>query len=201
MIDAPIREEIPATVEAMAAGMHADPGWMHVLPEDDARLLALRAIVGKAARTAHRDGTLLVARDNGRVVGGLTWTAPGGHPPGWTRMVPELPGMIRLASRIGPRTLRDLSRLGSAIEHARPDEPLWYVQALSMSPRAQGRGLGRALLRVVMAKADATSMPCYLETANAANVGYYEQFGFTLLDDLALSEGGPAVWRMRRPAH
>jgi GNAT superfamily N-acetyltransferase len=200
VIDAPTREEIPATAEAMAAGLHADPGWMHVVPDDEARLLAQRAIIGEAVRVAHRDGTLLVAREGGKVVGGLTWAAPGGYPPKWTRMVPVVPRMARLATRIGPRTLKELSRFGAAIEHIRPDEPVWYVQALSVAPRAQGRGFGGALLRVVLAKADATSTPCYLETGKPANVAYYERFGFTLLDDRALWDGGPSIWRMQRAA-
>ena len=187
-------------LDAMARGLHGDPGWRHVVPDDDARLAAGRVIIGHAARTAFRDGTVLVARAGTCVVGGIVWAAPGGYPQHWLRQVPVMPRMVALGARIGPRTLRELGRFGAAVDRALPGTPVWYVQALSIAPEAQGSGLGSALLRHVLAKSDATGVPCYLDTGKESNVDYYRRFGFDLLEERELWAGGPALWRMQRGA-
>lgn len=198
MIDAPTHDELGLVVTAMADGLHADPGWTHVVPDDHARLLAGRTLIGHAARTAFRDGTVLVAREDGAIRGGIIWAAPGEFPPRWTRQLPAAAPMVGLTARIGARTVRELSRFGQAIDQALPPEPVWYVQALSVTPAGQGRGLGAALLGQVLAKSDATSVPCYLDTGKQANVAYYQRFGFALLDERVLWQDGPTIWRLQR---
>ena len=200
MIDAPTREELAQTAAAMAAGLAGDPGWQHVVPDDGARRLALRTLLGQALRIGHADGTTLVVREQG-IVGGIVWAAPEGYPPRRIRQLPAMPRMLALATRIGPITVRELGRFGRAIDRAFPTDPVWYVQALSVAPAAQGRGLGSALLGPVLTKADATSTPCYLETAQEANVGFYERFAFRVLDAEPVYPGGPVLWRMRREPH
>jgi GNAT superfamily N-acetyltransferase len=200
MIDAPLRNEIGPLASAMARGLQGDPGWRHVAPDDDARLAALRVLTGQAIRAAFRDGTVLVARAGAAAVGGIVWAAPGEYPRRWTRQLPALPRLAVLGARIGPATLRELGRLGAAVDNALPDEPVWYVQALSVTPESQGDGLGSALLSHVLAKSDATGVPCYLDTGKASNVGYYRRFGFATLDERALWPDGPVLFRMQRPA-
>lgn len=200
MIDAPLKSEIGSVADAMARGLHADPGWRHVVPDDDARLSALRGLTGHAVGAAFRDGTVLVARAGTEIVGGIVWAAPGDYPHHWTRQVAALPRMVALGVRIGPRTLRELGRFGAAVDRALPSTPVWYVQALSVAPEAQGSGLGSGLLRHVLDKSDATGVPCYLDTGKESNADYYRRFGFDLLDERELRAGGPALWRMQRPS-
>lgn len=198
MIDAPVKAELPALVAAMAAGLHADPGWARVVPDDAARRRALATLLGHAIRLAHRDGTVLAARRAGLIAGGVVWAAPGEYPRPRRRDVTATPGMLALAARVGGRTVRDLGLFGAAIDALVPRTPVWYVQALGVAPAAQGAGLGTALLAPVLAKADATGLPVYLETAKEANVGYYTRFGFTVVGAAPLWDGGPMLWRMQR---
>jgi GNAT superfamily N-acetyltransferase len=200
MIDAPLKDEIGPAAEAMARGLHGDPGWCHVVPDDDARLAAGRVLIGHAIRTAFRDGTVLVARTGTGIAGGVVWAAPGEYPPSRVRQLAVAPRMLALAARIGPGPLRELGRLGAAIDRVLPQAPVWYVQALSVAPEAQGSGLGTGLLRHVLDKSDATGVPCYLDTGKPANVDYYRRFGFELLDERELWANGPVLWRMQRPA-
>jgi GNAT superfamily N-acetyltransferase len=199
VIDAPLKDEIGLAADVMARGLHDDPGWRHVVPDDDARLVAGRVLIGHAIRTAFRDGTVLVARTGTGIAGGVVWAAPGEYPPGRLRQLAATPRMLALAARIGPGSLRELGRLGAAIDSALPAQPVWYVQALSVAPEAQGTGLGSGLLQHVLDKSDATGVPCYLDTGKSANVDYYRRFGFALLDDRELWAGGPVLWRMQRP--
>jgi len=200
VIDAPVRSELAAVAEAMAAGLHTDPGWAGLVPDDEARAPALRTLLGHAVRTAFRDGTVLAARDQGRVVGGVVWAAPGDYPRPRRRDLAAAPRMLALGARTSGGTIRDLARAGQAIDRIFPAEPVWYVQALAVAPEAQGRGHGSALLAPVLAKSRATGVACYLETGKTANVGFYERLGFVLLDAAPLWAGGPTFWRMRRPA-
>jgi ribosomal protein S18 acetylase RimI-like enzyme len=83
------------------------------------------------------------------------------------------------------------------IEEEMPDEPVWYLDQIGVDPDRQGTGIGSALITFGLDRARADEVPAFLETAIAANVGYYERFGFrvTLHDDAPL--GGPHIWFMR----
>jgi predicted GNAT family N-acyltransferase len=55
-------------------------------------------------------------------------------------------------------------------------------------------------MRDELEAADRDGLPVYLETADRANVAYYERFGFTVVDEaLELLPGGPTHVAMRRP--
>jgi ribosomal-protein-alanine N-acetyltransferase len=55
------------------------------------------------------------------------------------------------------------------------------VHTIGVDPEWQGKGVGRALLRALIARADEFAAPLYLEvrTDNAAAIGLYEAHGFT----------------------
>jgi predicted N-acetyltransferase YhbS len=66
---------------------------------------------------------------------------------------------------------------------------------------AQGRGLGRALVRHGLARARADGCPAFLETGTPRNVPFYESFGFQVVGEQQAPDGGPAIWFMQtRPA-
>jgi len=75
---------------------------------------------------------------------------------------------------------------------------------IGADPAAQGQGQGAALLRSGLAKADAAGLPAYLESSKAANLPFYEHFGFTVREEVQPPENGPTLWAMwrepRRPA-
>ena len=60
--------------------------------------------------------------------------------------------------------------------------------------------MGRALLADMFARADASGVPCLLETEKEANVPYYEQHGFRVVASGVLPLDGPGFWTMRREA-
>lgn len=55
------------------------------------------------------------------------------------------------------------------------------VHTIGVDPDWQGQGVGRALLRALLARADGYAAPVFLEvrTDNAAAIGLYEAHGFT----------------------
>jgi hypothetical protein len=49
-----------------------------------------------------------------------------------------------------------------------------------------------------MERADAESLPCYLETAQPDNVAFYEHLGFRRLREAVEPESGMRLWTFRR---
>ena len=79
-------------------------------------------------------------------------------------------------------------------EHVPRD--VWYLDALGVAPSRQGQGIGGALIRHGLAMARADDADAFLETAVERNVGYYERFGFRVVDEGSPAPGGPHIWFM-----
>ena len=70
----------------------------------------------------------------------------------------------------------------------------WYVMVVGVAPEKQGKGIGRALLQPIIERADTAGQPCYLETAQPANVGLYERLGFRRVVDMVEPQSGLRLW-------
>lgn len=57
--------------------------------------------------------------------------------------------------------------------------PHWYISILAVTPQAQGKGCGGALLRHIHKLADRDRVPCYLETTGDRNEQIYSKLGYT----------------------
>jgi len=100
----------------------------------------------------------------------------------------------------GPFSEDEMARfgiLGAAMHEAHPKEPHWYLNVVSTRPEQQGRGLGAAVLRPVIDRADAEGAPCYLESTNPRNRSLYYRQGFVDMDEIHL-DGGPTMLQMWR---
>ena len=95
----------------------------------------------------------------------------------------------------------DVERLGSLSEQMDANHPHdrdhWYLMAIGVSPAAQGRRLGSALLAHTLAAADAAGAPAYLEATSPRSRALYERFGFEVLAEMR-APGGPPMWAMWR---
>jgi GNAT superfamily N-acetyltransferase len=76
--------------------------------------------------------------------------------------------------------------------------PHWYLAVLGVEPAMQGRGLGGALMRPVLEKADRQGLPCYLETAVEENVPFYRSHGFDVVVDGEVPGTALRFWTMLR---
>jgi ribosomal protein S18 acetylase RimI-like enzyme len=91
-------------------------------------------------------------------------------------------------------------RLGANVERAFPDDPVWYLEVVSVRPGAQRRGIGTRLLEPGLARGDANRLPCYPETPRPENIPFYERLGFRVEGEgVELLPGGPTHWTMTRP--
>jgi len=109
------------------------------------------------------------------------------------RIVPMLLGTTGL-KRFG----RLMALRADMDRHHPMDRPHAYLQFLGVSPAAQGRGIGSALLRAAGARLDAANMPAYLETGTTRNVALYERHGFKVLSTHTARADAPTMWSMWR---
>lgn len=129
------------------------------------------------------------------------WIPPGRRASGLLDGFRQLPSLTRLT---GWGRLREVAAAVELLEHRRRahlPEPHWYLSAIGVAPERQGRGVGSALMRPILERADAASEAAYLETAVARNVLIYERLGFEVVEELILPRTDVRGWLMlRRPA-
>ena len=74
----------------------------------------------------------------------------------------------------------------------------YYLWGIAVDPARQRTGAGTALLNAMFDRADHEAMPIYLETHREANVAYYEQRGFRLIEKGTMPGDNLPVWCMLR---
>lgn len=100
----------------------------------------------------------------------------------------------------GLRAVQRSIRFSHYMENHHPTEPHFYLFAIATTTAARGKGVGGALLKAGLAKADAAGVGCYLENSKPENLGFYQTHGFTVLEKVCPVKGSPPIWRMWRPA-
>ena len=179
--------------DVLARSFWDDPVISWLLPTDASRYARASLFFRNDLAYASRNGIVLTTDDH---AGAALWLPPGK----WKMPNAEL-------LRNGPTFIRAFrARLPVAnhfnvlLERVHPTEPHWYLAVLGTDPSRQGRGVGAALIHGVTARADRDGEGCYLESSKAANVPYYERFGFKVTNELHVPKG-PTLWGMWRDPH
>ena len=178
----------------LADAFRDDPVLAFLIPPDMSdRDDRVTAFFGSMIRSyLRRDKHVFLAGDG---QGAALWGPPGHWrlPPG--EIVRETPASIKAFGRNLPKALRVLNQ----IEGLHPKEPNhWYLAFLGTRCDSQGQGVGSAMLREVLAQADDTRTPAYLESSNERNLTLYERHGFRVVEEIKLLGVGPTMWRMWR---
>jgi len=69
-----------------------------------------------------------------------------------------------------------------------------YLQFLGVEPSRQGQGLGSAVIRPMLERADAEGLRCYLETFQPKNVPLYQKHGFKISIEEVEPNSGVRGW-------
>jgi ribosomal protein S18 acetylase RimI-like enzyme len=178
----------------LADAFRDDPVLQFLIPPDvDGRDARVTAFFGSMLRSYLRRDKPVFMADEGR--GAALWGPPGQWrlPP--AEIVRETSASVKAFGRNLPKALRVLSQ----IEGLHPKEPNhWYLAFVGTRCDSQGLGIGAALLREVLAQADDSRMPAYLESSNERNLTLYERHGFRVVEEIKLLGDGPSMWRMWR---
>ncbi|MFD4413511.1 GNAT family N-acetyltransferase [Streptomyces sp. NPDC058251] len=182
----------------LARAFGDDPVTTWMFPDPQERERRLPAMFSSLLRYQHlrHGGVQLAVDEEGRIGGAALWDPPGRWKnPAWR----ELLAMPSYARVFGKR-IQVASETIGGIEAAHPAEPHWYLASIGTDPSFQGQGIGSTLLRYQLAECDRRDLPAYLESTKAANVPYYERFGFRVARTIPIPGGGPTCWALWRPA-
>lgn len=192
------RAQRARAVESLTRAFHDDPMWSCVLPDPETRPDALRPMWDALIGFARVYGAAYTT-PNGE--GACCWIAPGNTKTTVWQMLRTGMALPRSMMRL-PKDARDrffkLMRFIDERHKRLMTGPHWYLWALGVDPDAQGQGIGGALLRPVLERADADGVPCYLETQTEANVAFYRKRGFETVLEEREPVGGLPVWFMVR---
>jgi ribosomal protein S18 acetylase RimI-like enzyme len=184
------RDDRDRVNRTLARAFADDPVFAWLMPDEANRLPRLPEVFDIFAEAfARHDETHTI----GAVEGVAMWAPPGVSP-----VHPD--DEEAMGERVAAVAGDDLERIGicmAVFEEAHPEEPAWYLQFLGVDPSRQGQGLGSALLRDVLDRADAAGEAAYLEATSELNRALYERHGFEVVRGLVLPDGPPvyAMWR------
>lgn len=188
------RSELTTALAVIARGMRDNPLHVAAYGEDPRRRLRCHArLVG--AKFAVSPGLQLLGAFRAGTLVAVTGVAPVGTcQPTAAQRLWMLPRLLPL----GPRTVGSVSSWVSTWGRHDPAEPHVHLGPLAVDAYLQGKGIGSAVMREHCQRLDATREVGYLETDKAANVRFYERFGYYVVAEEAVI--GVPNWFMRRPA-
>ena len=198
MIEALASPQLGAAVRVLTSAFWTYPETVHLLPGEHRRRRVLPRYLLSDARDAVRFQTLLGVLEDDRIVGAAAWIPPEAYPVSIGRQARQL---IDLAPALpwGWRAALEAQRGRSKNrEYHRRHPPHFYLRAIGVDPTRQSRGFGSSLVVPILAVADEQGVGCFLQTATADNVRWYEQFGFCVADTYHPTPAWPQTWTMWR---
>jgi GNAT superfamily N-acetyltransferase len=189
------RNDVRDAARVLAKAFYDDPVTSWMLPDDKTRLTALTRAFGPLARHHFlpRAGSEVGVRD-GTVGAATLWDPPGQRKPGLVEQLITTPTMLWAFRTRVPASVRVMELM----EKHHPEEPHWYLMLIGSDPAVRGTGFGHALMRSRLDRCDAEGSPAYLENSNPKNESYYLRFGFEIMGEIKLPDGGPPLWPMWR---
>lgn len=182
----------------LSRAFHDDPLWATLTPDAGVRQARLAMMFTALANTVVAANGVAETTTGFEAV--ALWLPPG-IKMGLGAMVRAgfaLPRFVfTLPTEDRRRMMAVLRQLDDKRKRLAP-EPHWYLAAIGVEPESHGRGLGSALVRAGMWRADHDQKLIYLETETEGNVGYYEHLGFDIVDEIVAAELGLPVWLMSR---
>ncbi len=187
--------------ETLVRAFREDPMYTYMCPDEAGRVIAMRALWDAVLAFALIYGKVWTTPD---VRGVACWLSPGHTTITPWQMVRTGFALPRAMLRFPPDARRRAIGVFDYAEqlHRRAMRGRhWYLWALGVEPYAQGRGIGSSLLGPVLARADATGLPCYLETESEPNVAFYRRHGFEVVTAARVPGHALALWTMAREPH
>lgn len=188
--------DIPRVARVLSRAFFDDPVFGWLFPDPERRMAqAARLFAIELAHDYLPSGRVEVAEAGGTVRGATTWNLPDAHGGfrNWLRGAPHYVGLFGTRT---PEILRAFAHVGRAA----PKEPHYRLSEIGTDPVTRGHGIGAALLRSGLARADAEGTPVFLESSTEANIPLYEHFGFAVTGEITASTMPVmyAMWREPR---
>lgn len=194
LVRAAVAQDAPALAELMARAFTDDP-WTqgHAHPDGDLEqrlrehyllLLSEHWIPAQTVDVAEASTPAGPA-----ALGAAIWESPDGaeEPEG---LGARAGGILGLDPQVEEADERRLVQ-------QRPEHPYWHLSMLTVSPAAQGRGVGTSLLEHGLQRAE--GLPVALESTTPGSRRLYERWGFELVELITDAAGVRQAIMLRAP--
>jgi ribosomal protein S18 acetylase RimI-like enzyme len=171
---------------------------VYAAPRDTIRRKAVTSLYGAILNDAFRHGEVYTL---GESLGVACWLPPPRSTPTFLRQVQS--GMLALPWHFGLGGFQKLTAyddVARRLHHDYAPMPHWYLAAIGVEPAHQGQGIGSALMRPMLERADRDGLHCWLDTHQDENVRLYERHGFEVSERVTLpGHPIPVYGMLRRP--
>jgi GNAT superfamily N-acetyltransferase len=164
------------------------------IEDADLRSRSLVRFFRPVLRGLHKRGVIVGAFCDNALVGVCAMAQPGSCQPTLLEKIEFLPSLV-FGNPMG--TAIRVARWAGEWARRDPPRPHWHLGTVAVSPHFQGQGIGRAMLAAFCERIDRAHTFAYLETDKFKNVGFYQRFGFRVIEQAAVL--GIPNWFMSRP--
>lgn len=191
------KRDVPEAASLLGRAFGDNPAYLAIFPflSDNERHRAVERVKRGFIQAAVRHQVAEAIIRDGRIAGVMLVCDPGKYPPTLLAQAWQATG----CAMTGPRGVRNFLAFDAFTARLHLREPHFYLFVLGVDPDLQGRGLGKALLHSLNARADSKGLPCFLETDRETNVALYKSVGYEVVGDERCAKlGGMRLWFMRR---
>ncbi|NLE80214.1 MAG: GNAT family N-acetyltransferase [Rhodococcus sp.] len=197
-LDVTVRPAVPQDIPAMAAVLgrafrHDDPVGEFLFPDDRTKGRQVRMMSVLIKRRFIPQDCAEVALADGKVVGVCLWHGPRHRRTPWHTFASGLELLWAMRTRVTAGI-----GLDSKFAKVAPGVPHQFIVYLGCEPDLQKRGVGEALFRSFLGKADAESIPV-IGVCKDGNIPYYEAFGGKVLGRTTLGRNITANVMLKLP--
>jgi ribosomal protein S18 acetylase RimI-like enzyme len=187
--------DVPRLADVLTDAFMDDPLSQWLFGGDDGLARRLRISFEAVLRRIYLPKGSSYTTDD--LAGAALWAPPGKWKIPVLTQVRLAPTFIR---HMPSRSFRRGAQVNTMFQRAHPAEPHWHLSVLGVDPVRQRVGIGGALMRPVLERANAEGVLCYLESSKQENLPYYARHGFEVTREFLAPDGGPQLWTMtRRP--
>lgn len=184
------KTEAQACINVINSAFAQDPLYTNALKNENEKLVFSEFMINKAMAL---DESLVVYKEGDVIKGVASYERNSGKSfqTIFSVMRPRfIKEVIRLYKRTTPGTLKFFNEYMKYTTSERPKKPHYYLVFIGVESRAQGQGIGRALLESIhrMVDEDKESVGIGLDTENIENVRYYEKFGYQLISQKTIEQ-------------
>jgi ribosomal protein S18 acetylase RimI-like enzyme len=165
----------------LARAFHDYPEYLYLFPDEAKRHAKLVTLLAVMTRYCLRYGKVMASSERLEAV--LMYLPPPARIQGGAMVKSGAFGML---FKLGFHFLQRQNRIINVIVNARSTvipSPHAYLFLLATDPAFQKDGHATALMTCFLERLDEAGITCYLETSKKENVGFYQRFGFDLVEE------------------
>jgi GNAT superfamily N-acetyltransferase len=184
-------------VQALVNAFKNYPIFQHYFPKEKNRINILHYLLSFSVYSGIKYGKVYATTSN--LEGVAIWIPSNNYPITTWKMLRSVSLLTTLnVVRCGGYKMKHFSDYIDKVHRGLAPSKHWFLQAMGIDPKYQGKGYASKLLRPMLSKIDQEYLPCYLETIEERNVSIYEHFGFKTIDKTTVPKTNFTSWAMLR---